>query len=736
MTDKFINRFYVYILFLISFSMVTYSNISVGNSDIPEKPVELSLQTLRIENQDYLVLSFKNFPEWHTYWKNPGDAGLPIKNSFSINQKEIAFEEQEWPVPKKFIQPGNLWGYGYEGEYSLFYKLTKDKLVQITNQEISLDSKWLSCKHICIPGQQKAKFKFNQLSEKIDILSSGLMKELDQTILIERFSKLPKFVKDIEIDLNLSRGISPKSLTLSYESKTKINLNKDFNFLYIFPTSLLDIKHEGIRNSEEKLLGTTEILWDGEYSNPPEPLPGNGIFKMPLVLKFLVLDLRTNEFIVSERTFKGFSLTPVRPIKPAEQPKLAVEIQSSSSIPSSSLALYIVMAFLGGLILNVMPCVLPVITIKLFSLIKYKEQSHRLILKHNFFYTLGILSTFLLLASIVLFLKSIGTQVGWGFQLQSPYFVSFMILGLFLFSLNLFGMFEFATVGGNKLGNLKPTEGFVGDYFSGVLATVLSTPCSAPFLGTALTFAFTSSSFQIYIIFLMIGLGLSFPFILTSIYPGLVFFLPKPGPWMIKVKKILGVTLLLTLFWLIDVYNALVSGSPHFIKLLFCLVFIFGGFLFQKRNDKWISYISFGLAVALLTHISITPVIFNSDNDAYLISDKNTKGLDWEIWSELRMEEYKKSGDLVFIDFTAKWCFTCKVNEKLVLETNAFKSLAKEYNLKLLIADWTKRDPVIESFLRRNGLVGVPAYFIQNKDGTLINLGETISIDSIKKNLK
>ena len=316
MMSRFFKIFYSCSLFLISFLMITYSNISVGNSDIPERPVTLGIQALRIENQDYLVLNFKNFPEWHTYWKNPGDAGLSIKNSFSINQKEFAFEELEWPVPKKFIQPGNLWGYGYEGEYSLFYRLTKDKLAQITNNEISLDSKWLSCKHICIPGQQNAKFKVNQLSGEIDILSGDLMQALDRQILIERFSKIPKFVKNIEIDFNLSRGVSPKSLTLSYESKTNINLNIDSNFLYIFPTSPLDIRHEGIINSNGKNLGTTEILWDGEYSSPPVSLPANGIFKRPLTLKFLVLDLRTNEYIVSERIFKSFSLTPVEPIKP------------------------------------------------------------------------------------------------------------------------------------------------------------------------------------------------------------------------------------------------------------------------------------------------------------------------------------------------------------------------------------------------------------------------------------
>lgn len=157
---------------------------------------------------------------------------------------------------------------------------------------------------------------------------------------------------------------------------------------------------------------------------------------------------------------------------------------------TNSLIYYLALAFVGGLILNIMPCVLPVISIKLFGLVKYKNESHSMVLKHNVFYTLGILFTFLVLATIVLSLKSIGSQVGWGFQLQSPNFVAVMIIGLFVFSLNLFGLFEFKTPGGSKLGNLTLNEGFTGDFLSGVLATVLSTPCSAPFLGTALTFCF------------------------------------------------------------------------------------------------------------------------------------------------------------------------------------------------------------------------------------------------------
>jgi thiol:disulfide interchange protein DsbD len=310
-----------------------------------------------------------------------------------------------------------------------------------------------------------------------------------------------------------------------------------------------------------------------------------------------------------------------------------------------------------------------------------------------------------------------------------------MILALFIFALNLFGIFEFSTPGGNKIGNINLKDNFIGDFLSGVLATVLSTPCSAPFLGTALTFAFSSSPLEIYLIFCMIGVGLAFPFILTAIYPKLVAFLPKPGNWMNVVKKILGITLLLTIIWLLDVYNALVDGSSHLLKLGVILVLIYAAFILKKQKVKWYSLVAFFLAVGFFINISSTPFIASNEEQTALIRDKRAKGLDWQPWSEAKLNEHKINHETVFIDFTAKWCFTCKVNEKLVLDTEEFKEIVRSKNIKLLIADWTKRDELIGSYLRSKGLVGVPAYFILKKDGTLINLGEVVSIAIIKKHI-
>jgi len=233
----------------------------------------------------------------------------------------------------------------------------------------------------------------------------------------------------------------------------------------------------------------------------------------------------------------------------------------------------------------------------------------------------------------------------------------------------------------------------------------------------------------------MIGLGLAFPFILTGFFPQMVSFLPKPGNWMNNVKKFLGLTLILTMVWLFDVYNALVDGSSQLMKLGTILALVFFAIAVRKRG-KWISGITALVALFVAVNLTTSTIVASTEEQTALIRDKKAKGLNWEPWSVARMNEHKANRQLVFIDFTAKWCFTCKVNERLVLDTEEFKKFVAENNIKLLIADWTKRDEVIGSFLKENGLVGVPAYFIQKEDGTLVSLGETISIDRIKANLK
>lgn len=713
-----------------------FLNLSFAQEDIPKNLLNLGMQTIEIDNQLYLSINLKNHPEWHTYWKNPGDAGLPIDLKFFEKEKEVKLEAMEWPIPKKFVEPGDQWAFGYGNEYSMFFKLNK-----YSGKNLTLKAKWLICKNICVPG--KLDVAFQAVKGGLKTSDTNLLPAIDPLELKGRFINLPK-VKEIPnyLDFKLARGTEEKTLVLTYEVKNTTDgfYFKNSNLIFPFTQLPFDFKHEQIHIGSNSITGIVPISWDGEYQTPPEPLNANGKFKKPYNLKFLINDPIARETYIIEKKFSGFDLKPIvlnvnNDNNQLEKKNSSTPVNVATSTGDSSLSYYLLLAFVGGLILNIMPCVLPVISIKLFGLIKYQKESKTRILKHNIFYTLGILFSFALLASIIIVLKNVGTVVGWGFQLQSPNFIAFMVVALFIFSLNLFGLFEFSTPGGHHIGNLKIKDTFVGDFLGGVLATVLSTPCSAPFLGTALTFAFTSQSYVIFSIFLMIGLGLAFPFIITGIFPKLVAFLPKPGNWMNTLKKVLGLTLLLTIIWLIDVFNTLVDGQNHLLKLMVVLIFILFGFIVKKK-DKWIRYLSFALGLVLFINLTNTEIIPATTNEvSSLIKDKQSKGLDWKPWSYAMMEEYKTNRQVVFMDFTAKWCFTCKVNEKLVLETDAFKNLVQEKNIRLLIGDWTKRDEVIGEFLMKQKLVGVPAYFIQKEDGTLINLGETISIEKIKQHL-
>lgn len=733
---------------LITSLLISISFMSLAEEAIPDKPVQVVVQSLNHQNNNYLAISYENYPQWHTYWKNPGDAGLAIKNQIQLNKKTISLTEEEWPAPKRFIENGTQWAYGYSGSYTLFYRLEKADINKLSGKELELTSSWLVCKHICIPGQKIISFKIS--SGKVSSSTPDQLNPLSESELASRFVNLPKSspVPDY-LDIKLMKGSKEKTLVLSYEVKrtTDVTFLNNANLLFAFPASPFDFGHENLVVKTTSLTGIVEINWDGEYSTPPEDLPLNGKFLKPHKLKFLFNDPVQRKVVVLERTFSGFDLdakgapvnttTSAAPPAPTSGSALGApqKVVVANASSTNSLFYYLALAFVGGLILNIMPCVLPVISLKLFGLVKYQNQSRQKILTHNLFYTLGILSTFVALGVVVLAFKSIGTQVGWGFQLQSPNFIAIMIVVLFVFALNMFGMFEFATPGGKKLGNIQTEEGFTGDFLSGVLATILSTPCSAPFLGTALTFAFTSSTASIFMIFIMIGLGLAFPFIITAFFPALVAFIPKPGHWMNKVKKFLGLTLLLTIVWLFDVYVALVDGSVHITKLGSALVFIFLGISIAKKRDKWMGTISYLIAAAIFVNLSTSTIISSKDEQTSLIRNKKAQGLNWEAWSFEKMTEHKDNRQVVFIDFTAKWCFTCKINEKLVLDTDEFKAFVTDNNIKLLIGDWTKRDELIGSFLRQNGLVGVPAYFVQKRDGTLVNLGETVTISRIKENI-
>jgi thiol:disulfide interchange protein/DsbC/DsbD-like thiol-disulfide interchange protein len=720
---------------------VLFEMISFGFAEIKHqaKYVQIGIESFQSSQTNYWVVKMTNQTGWHTYWKNPGDAGLPIDLKFYDGKELVNLSELEWPTPKRYIEQGNLWAYGYSDTNYFFFAITNEDLVRLENQNITLKAKWLVCMDICLPEQTNIEFKVKNAR-----VSYENMQTTSEQQLLSSLQKIPNSnVMPENLEVYLNQHSTDNSLVLNAVVKNfdPSQIDAKRNILTPFNSAPFGFKHESLYfdQANKTLYLKTLVDWDGDLQEPVMNWPTKGMFEKPLKMKFL---LNTGAFpnaVVIEKEFDQFSITGQKTLDDFYQNLgewSPAETKSSKNIDPNeqSFAYYLLLAFLGGFILNFMPCVLPVISFKLFGLIVHRDEKPADILNHNLFYSLGVISSFLVLAIVIILIKSTGAQVGWGFQLQSPLFVSIMILGLFILSLNLFGLFEFKTPFGKKIGNTQLKKGMSGDFMSGVFATILSTPCSAPFLGAALTFAFTTSNINIYIIFAMIGLGLSLPFLITGFFPRTISFLPKPGAWMELLKQLLGVSLLITTVWLYDVLVHLVDFSSLGIYFNTLIVLVFSAFYFPKKlkqNNFWkfvfrVAPILIFMWILKLGLLETTINKTSSDNNSFVNST-------WSAWSEQRLEQERELKNWVFIDFTAKWCLTCKVNKKLVLETSDFLSLAQKNNMTLLVADWTKRDDNITQWLAQYSIVGVPAYFVQKPNGEIVSLGEVVTVDKIKK---
>jgi len=689
-----------------------------------EDHAKLGADVLTIGQERYLALTIQHEPKWHTYWKNPGDAGIATQFKFLQGATPLELTAAEWPAPHRYIEAGDILTYGYEGDPTFFFRLGAVK------GDLKAEVKWLVCKDICLPGGQDTELR---VEPNGNVIIKTARSGLSDSELLKRHSVLPKAQAwPSELEVYLSRT-SEKALRLDYTVRSfpADKLDRHRNLLTPFLAPPMGFKKEELRQDEKArtINGRTLVEWDGEYQDPPRPLPANGVFAPPVRLRFLY-QTPDGETWILEKDFTHFSLTATG-LEENFQGLGGLDVNATPAKGgyTSNLAIMLLFAFIGGLILNLMPCVLPVISLKLFGLIKYQALPRSRVLTHNLAYSAGVIGTFLTLAGVIVALKASGEAVGWGFQLQSPLFVLGMVTVLFVMALNLFGLFEFAVPGSRLLNGGPAQDGLTSDVLSGVLSTILSTPCSAPFLGTALAFAFTGNTATIMLVFAFVGLGLAFPFLLTGAFPRLIAFLPRPGAWMEKLKYFLGVTLLITVAWLSNVFLSLVDPSLWLWPLALLFITLFFAFFFRARisRNPGLNLLFFVFPVALVlgavNQLPLQPPIMPQAAHAL-----------WTPWTPQSASELQ--GQWVFMDFTAEWCLTCKVNKRLVLDTAEFEKMAAEKNLKLVRGDWTQRDERIAKFLESHGVYGVPAYFIQKPDGTVVKLGETVSIGKVVGSLK
>lgn len=406
---------------------------------------------------------------------------------------------------------------------------------------------------------------------------------------------------------------------------------------------------------------------------------------------------------------------------------VAPEGNAASSAPegvAGTLAL-LLFALLGGVILNLMPCVLPVLSLKLFSLIKQAGESRGKLLALGFSTAAGILVSFWVLAAIVTVIKISGGNAGWGMQFQSPGFIAFMVVILSAFAMSFFGVFEvwLPWTATTKMDAAGQKSGLVGAFFTGALLVLLSTPCSAPFLGTAMGFAFTASAPVLFLFFTAAGLGLAFPYLLVSAFPSLLKVLPKPGPWMVKLQKVMGVLLFATVAWLLWIVNEQAGREGVGLFIVVLALSVTASIALGKIAPPGVAFVR-EISVAAGATVLLVGVWFGvlaprydavvqSRFDARMAEQMTEDG--WYRYSPALIAEMAKAGRTVFIDVSADWCLTCKANEAAVLNREDFTHAMDSLNVARVKADWTRETPDVNALLKSMGKSGVPAYAIYPK---------------------
>jgi thiol:disulfide interchange protein/DsbC/DsbD-like thiol-disulfide interchange protein len=615
-------------------------------------------------------------PGWHTYWKFSGDAGLPTELKWNL-PPGWKVGEIEWPTPLKLNEPGDILTYGYSDEVLLIQEITPPTAIDATTAKLSVEANWLVCERLCIPG-----------NATLDIqLPIGKTSHPAQTDLFDRYGKrLPGGFSGVSLQ-QVAHG--PKALTIT----AKGPVFGQFPFADFFP--LPDAKTI-VGHPRAELRGNELTVTVPFEAEAPKKIGGL------VVLGHKADDPdRIGSYVASEM-----------------EPGATFDSAPAVTVPASSRGLwtFLLFGFVGGFILNLMPCVLPVISLKIFGFIQHAGKDSRAILRNGIAFVAGIFVWFGGLALLLIGLKAAGHQISWAAQFTNPYFVLALSVIVLVFALDLFGVFEInlPQVLMHRMLHSATREGEAGSFFQGVFATVLATPCTAPFLGTALGFAFTQSGPIIFAMFLAIAAGMGAPYLLLSIQPAWLRFLPKPGAWMERVKQFMGFLLLATLLFLLYVLGAqrgsdALIWASSFLLVVSLACWIKGAFITPVASMR--AKVVALLSIVLLVGLSGVYFIGEKFRSASVTSVA-AAGEGWESFTPEKLQTEVAQGRSVFIDFTAAWCITCKYNEKSVLESEAVREAFTRHGVVKLKADWTNGDPVITKLLQRFGRPGVPLYVL------------------------
>ena len=637
---------------------------------------------------------------WHTYWVNPGDSGGPTEVKWTVPDG-VTVGALQWPVPEIYAVAGII-TYVHHDEILVMAPLHVSDRVRAGQYELKATVAWLECEQLCLPGDAEVSVTLTVGAETVASESAQQFEAARQ--------RLPRDT--------LPEGLSAawagpgiedvRSLTVEW---TPGGESASANFFalpgqgYRVSPDIKRLESEGGRVRLQ-----VEVIRSG--ADWPEEIPG------------LVVDRLEPEPVAHQVVLRPGGMAAVY----SGGAGSAEEMSPRSMAPSLWLMLWF--ALLGGLILNVMPCVLPVIALKVLGFLEQSRKSPGEVRRHGLIYGAGVLVSFLVLAGVVLLVQAGGEAASWGMQFQNPVFLVGMTTLVTLVALNLFGVFE-VTLGGRTMGAaaaLSAKGGAAGSFFNGVLATALATPCTAPFLGLALGFAFVQPPLVVLLMFLVVGLGLALPYVVISFSPGLARYLPKPGAWMERFKVVMGFPMAAVTFWLLSLLarhygNAGVMWIGIYLVFLALAAWVWGQFVQGNSGRKMVSMavsailLAVGYGFALEQQLDWrSPSAVTSDSSTI----SHTGGIAWERWSAEAVDRARAAGRPVLVDFTADWCFTCRLNKETSLEIEPVADKLEELNAAAFLGDYTLKDPRITAELQRWGRAGVPLVLVYsaNVDST------------------
>ena len=637
----------------------------------------------------YIALRTELDDKWHTYWRNPGDSGEPVQIDWELPEGVTA-GEINWPLPLA-IPTGPIVNYGFEGTPLFPVKFTVSPDVAPGSViTVRANFYYLVCKDVCIPEDG----------------SASLPIAVGEPVVDTRWkTAIEAALADVPRRGAVQGGIrkTGEALDMSFTNLPE----GDFSNAYFYPYDQGILGHSEpqiiTRGTDGfKLTTKPDYIW-----NDPTPKTFEGVLTYQ-----------------KDGTLKGTNIA----LAVGQSFDIGAAATPKASVGGVTLWTAIIGALIGGLILNLMPCVFPVISIKALSIAKSAHGERAKIKREAWLYTAGVIATFMLLVVFILGLKAGGAEIGWGFQLQSPKVVAALAVLLFVIGLNLLGAFEFGSGLQNTGSELTQKSGAAGSFFTGALAVIVATPCTAPLMAGAVGYALAAPAIVTLAVFLALAIGFALPFLLIAYVPSLLNKLPKPGPWMVRFKEVLAFPMFAAAIWLVWVLS-LQAGEDGVLFVLSAMLAVgLAIWLFKRKGvlGKVLGALSVLAAVALPLTVTASGVS----------SELTSAKVNAEGWSPARVAELQAEGRTIFVDFTAAWCVTCKVNEALVLDTDKTRALFARTNTAFLVADWTNKNDEIAQELARFGRAGVPLYLVYRPGEEAEILPQVLTQDALESALK